>query len=875
MNALLTLAASALAFSSAALAPGLHAQVTDRTQMPTGAAGVGTPRFAVATSPVQLTADVRPGEYVGVTGPRSAWLGIETGEAELWVHPLKVVSDFQLAFRTPAYGEAIPGSALARTLEVRPELTTITYSHAAFRVRQHILTPTNEPGVLVLLEIDADDPLDVVVEFKPVLQYMWPGSFGGQYAFWDAERSLFVISESLQQRNAMLGSPWATNSVEHPAHALGETPATMIIPVDPERSRTQFVPIALAAGSAPRDSVYATYRHIIDHAEDLYRERRAWATSVLESTASLDSPDHALDLALAWAKINLEEQRVCNPDLGCGFVAGWGLSRSGYRPGFGWFFGGDAAINTIAMDVSGQWEPVAEALRFLARYQRADGKIPHEVSQAAGRLRWFEDFPYPYYHADTTPYWMVALWEYWKASGDDATLAELWPAYLKAWAWCLTAETDGDGIIENTVGGYGAIEVGDLGEALHQDVYLASVWVAALRATEQLATARDDGRLQRRAQELYQRASHTLNEAYWRESDGHHAFGILASGTTNNSLTAWPATAASFGLLDPGRAARTLVKLASDSISADWGAHMLSTGSPLYNPLHYNNGTVWPFVSGFVSWGQYRYRRPWAGVHIIDAIKQITFDWSRGRHGELFSGTYYQPLDETVPHQFFATSMLVTPLLRGLIGFEPDAPRGQVTLSPQLPPSWDRVRARHLRVGSAELALSIRRTRTDAGTEVVSVVEGTGGPLDVLYRHAVPAGATEVRVTVDGRAVQVALEMQRSDAVLPLELRVEGTTEVRVSWSGGLEVTPPPIDLAPGQKSEGVRVMDFTTTDRGWRLQLDGLAGHTYRIPLFGATVESPGVTIHKTGPGASEAEVRFPGTEGWRVLELELFPAR
>ena len=85
----------------------------------------------------------------------------------------------------------------------------------------------------------------------------------------------------------------------------------------------------------------------------LYRDTRAWADSVLASTASVETPDPSLDLALEWAKINLEEQRVCNPDLGCGFVAGWGLSGDGGRPGFGWFFRGDAMINTYAMDALG------------------------------------------------------------------------------------------------------------------------------------------------------------------------------------------------------------------------------------------------------------------------------------------------------------------------------------------------------------------------------------------------------------------------------------------------------------------------------------------------------------------------------------------
>ena len=103
-------------------------------------------------------------------------------------------------------------------------------------------------------------------------------------------------------------------------------------------------------------------------------------------------------------------------------------------------------------------------------------------------------------------------------------------------------------------------------------------------------------------------------------------------------------------------------------------------------------GTVWPFVTGFAAWAQYRYRRPWAGFHLMDAVRQMTFDWSLGRHGELFSGTFYQPLDQTVPHQFFATSMLATPLLRGVFGWEPDAPRGRARLAPQLPPTGRRRR---------------------------------------------------------------------------------------------------------------------------------------------------------------------------------------
>ncbi len=846
-------------------------------------ATLSVPRFEIAASPIELTGPVRPGEYLGVTGPRAAWLGLETGEAELWVHPLKVGSGFRLSFSTPGYGSPIPGDRIARTVHVRPELATITYSHAAFQVRQHILAPrdTAASGLLVLLEVDSPDPMEIVVEFHPVLNYMWPGSLGGQYAYWDGERRVFVLSESLQTRNAVVGSPWATNSVEHPAHQLGEAPRTMVIPVDPERARGEFIPIAVAAGTVPRDTVFARYARLISGAGMLYRDTRAWADSVLATTASVETPDPELDLALEWAKINLEEQRVCNPDLGCGFVAGWGLSGAGGRPGFGWFFGGDAMINTYAMDALGQWELVAEELAFLAGYQRDDGKITHEISQAADRIDWFDTYPYAYYHADTTPHWMSALHHYWRASGDDDLVRELWPAYRRAWAWCLSVETDGDGIIENTVGGLGAVEVGGLGEALHQDIYLAGVWVAAIEGTLAMAEEMGDGELAAQAREIGPIARATLNDDYWRPDEGHHAFGILAGGGTNDNLTVWPATAAAFGLLDNARARSTLTLMAGDRVSSDWGAHMLSTDSDLYDPLQYNMGTVWPFVTGFASWAQYRYRRPWAGFHLMDAVKQMTFDWSLGRHGELFSGSFYQPLDQTVPHQFFATSMLVTPLLRGVFGWDPDAPNGRARLAPQLPPDWPRAAVRGLRVGDTMLDVVIEQQWTTTGGEQRIEITGRGPAIEIGLVPELPTGATrvEIRQTGGGGATLPQRDAARPRGEVPpirVPLRDGEPTEIALIWSGGLKVAPPRIDLKPGQQSAGLRVLNLEVDGEGWLLDLEGTAGREYEVGLFGPPVDYAATDRAATVSMRSDGtlRVRFAEGEGRAAVSIRLTPS-
>ncbi len=823
------------------------------------------PKFEISTSRIGLAGDVRPHQYLGVIGRAAVWLGKETGEAELWVHPLKLASDFRLDFRIPDYVDPILGGDVARTVEVRPELTTITYSHATFTVRQHILAPLDLPGLVVLLDVSTFRPLEVIASFKTVFQYAWPGAFGGQYAFWDEQANAFVLSESVRRRNAMIGSPWASHASTHPAHALPDAPNTFVMPIDSSRAEHEFVPIVVVAATATRDSVRSLYDHLLANAAYIYHARQQHADSLLSQTMSIDTPDDELDLAFSWSKINLDEAVSCNPDLGCGLVAGWGPSGKGARPGFGWFFGGDAAINSLAMDAAGLWPQTAQGLRFLAKYQRDDGKIPHEISQAGATIPWFTDFPYTYYHADTTPYWIVAVWRYWRSSGDDELLDELWPAIDRAYGWCLTRDTDGDGIIENGPGNLGAIEVGALGEDMHQDIYLAAVWTQALSAIAELARARGDEDLGREARGLYQTARDRLNEAYWREREGHHAFGILASGGTNDNLTVWPATALTFGLLDPERAARTLAKLAADSITADWGARILSTGSSLYDPMHYNNGAVWPFVTGFVSWAQYNYRRPWAGFPLVHALKQVTFDWALGRHPELMSGRYYRPLDTAVPQQFFATSMLLSPIAYGMLGWDPDAANGRARLAPQLPPSWDTVVVNNLRVGDTYVDAKFTRRHDELTVEM----RAHGPPVETELLLPVPAGAREVALTAGpvagtGRGSQ---REGRQDDVYSISVRLtEAPVQIRLTWQGGLVVEPPTVRLDPGQTSDGLRVVDARYVGETWSLVVEGASGERYELDLYGESVQvASGPATIAYGDHLNTLAIELPGV-GRRV---------
>jgi glycogen debranching enzyme len=303
------------------------------------------------------------------------------------------------------------------------------------------------------------------------------------------------------------------------------------------------------------------------------------------------------------------------------------------------------------------------------------------------------------------------------------------------------------------------------------------VWLEALRAIRDLAEARGRDGLASDAAARYRLGHGTLNERYWREEDGHHAFALLTNGGTNDNLTVWPATALTFGLLDEPRARRTLMKLATDSVAADWGARILSTASPIYDPLGYNSGAVWPFVTGFTVLGQYRYRRPWSGFPLLDALAQMTFDWSRGRHPELLSGSYYRPLDTAVPQQFFATSMLAAGAFGGMLGWEPDAPRGRARLAPQLPPDWRVVRAGGLKVGDATVQVLVQR---GPGALALQLRAGGGEPT-ISLEVSIPPGAQLGAVTLDDSSASYErVDSARVRIEVPMERQPRTVTLVRI-----------------------------------------------------------------------------------------------
>src|SRR5207237_7956423 len=102
-------------------------------------------------------------------GRKSVVFGYDHRQLEARAYPLQILDGFEVSFRLEGYPLELSAADTSATINVRPEATTITYSHAAFTVRQTIFAPLEEPGIIMLFDVDSALPLTLAVRFRPRL----------------------------------------------------------------------------------------------------------------------------------------------------------------------------------------------------------------------------------------------------------------------------------------------------------------------------------------------------------------------------------------------------------------------------------------------------------------------------------------------------------------------------------------------------------------------------------------------------------------------------------------------------------------------------------------------------------------------------------
>jgi glycogen debranching enzyme len=792
------------------------------------------PAFSIERDDLTLGRPAQPNTYFDKAGRRFAILGLESGTFEAWAYPLKLLSNFEFSFLLKNSTRPIPAKDIVRFIEVTPAATTLTFVYQSFTVKATYVTVIDDPGAVILLDIDSTEPLTIVAGFLPVLQPMWPAGIGGQYAYWDDKLKAYLISEPTRKNHGFVGSPAAQGISYTPAHMLSDTPNEFTIAIsDPKAVEGMLIPVVLAGGKGKREDVRAIYERIATDPTSVYLNALQHYRDLRQQTLEVRTPIQNLNLAFEWAKISYDNLRVHNPDLGRGLVAGLGLSGTSGRPGFGWFFGTDAYLNSLSLLGCGDFEAAKEALAFTQKWQREDGKMAHELSQAAGYIEWFRDYPYGYIHGDTTPYYVVAIDEYYRNSGDLDFLRKSWPSLKRAYEWCLTTDADGDGLMDNSKAGLGALEFGSL-TGIQTDIYLAAVWIRAAQSMEMLARAMGEEKLAKNAAAAHQKAVAGFEARFWDEKTGHYAYAFNAQGERVKELTPWCAVPLMWGIGRPERAAWTLEKMNSADLTTSWGIRILARTSPLYEPLNYNYGAVWPFLTGYVANALFQHGQGLQGCGLVLANAKHLFDNSLGCSTELFSGGLNVWPQEAVAHQGFSTGGFVLPFVRGLLGLGGNAAKKEIIFNPQFPADWPEVTIGKFRLGQETFDVHYKRDDTKIRIEVIS---RPGNSFRLRFSPAFGLGTQFRRALINGQLVEPApgpvpqAFRQTEQPVFP-PIGLTGREVIEIELEPTVELLPPAADSQVGDFDNGLKIIKLELSGKNLKAIVEGLAGQNYSLRI-------------------------------------------
>ncbi|HEV3207577.1 MAG TPA: hypothetical protein VGZ28_11540 [Terriglobales bacterium] len=809
---------------------------------------------------LELSRTNRPWEFLPAVGTRAGLLGNEAGRFEAWVYPLKILSDFHVFFHVD--GRVLPAESLARTVTVRPYSSTILYSGDTFTVGETFFVPVHEPGAVIIFEVETAQPLDVEVAFQHDFQLEWPAALGGTYGYWDEKLSAFGFGEEQKKFAAFVGSPTAQDMhEEYDTNYSSSKQNSFQLGVTNKGKETKLVVIAGSMNGPP--DAETTYRHLVNDYAALEKESADYYAGYLDGTVRVDLPDRPLQQAYDWARVSVLQGLVTNPLLSTGLIAGYRTSGGSQRPGFAWFFGRDSLWTALALDAEGDFATTHAALDFLSKYQRADGKVPHEISQGAPFVPWFTNFSYAYASADATPLYIITMNDYATASGDLAFVQQKWDSLWKAYEF-LHSTYDSQGLPQNFGIGHGWVEGGPL-LPVKTELYQSGLGAEALRSLSNLARLVGKQDISRQLADEFAHQKPLVNKTFWLAGKSRFAFALDQNDQPVDEPSVLATVPMWFDLLDQDKAGAMIAQLAEPEHQADWGMRIISSHAPRYSAGGYHFGSVWPLFTGWASVAEYRYHRALPGFANLTANAQLALDGSLGHVTEVLSGDYYQPLSTSSPHQIWSAAMVISPLLRGLFGLQADAGARLLTFAPHIPAGWSWFRLDSIKVGAASLSIAYRKTATDISLDI----NRTGsGDCSLEFSPAVSLRAQVVAVEMNGRPVPFQMHPTDVDQHVSVRVSVPGgpsTLRIRMKNDFGLDLSPslPPL----GSSSQGLRVISESWTPARDRLLLDlsGVPGRQYQLGMWNvaqvASVE--GGDMVKTDAGNATLNIRLPANVG------------
>ncbi len=678
-----------------------------------------------------LTRAARDWQFLDAVGPHAGLLGREDGIFEAWIYPLKLFRDFQLKFRL---GDIVlTGRHCCRAPSpCGRNPSSVKYIYDSFTACATWFVPVDQRA----RSSRSKSIASIRSPWRHLLFPTWPGCGPPDWATptvsgtRNSRRSVSAATTTASSPLPERREPARITTTYSANYSAEHTDVISFGPPAKGNTTYRFVDGRLVrkpeAGRRPvQQAAHQRYRAATTRPRLLLALSRQHREALAAGPRSCNSPTtgRASAPCRAWWT-NPSRAKAWSPDTTSRAAA---IARASAGTSVATPCGPSLALNSI-----GDFRTTRTALEFLMQYQRPDGKIPHEIAQTVKLIDWWKDYPYGTASADGTPLFIVGFDDYVRASGDVAFARDHWDSLWRRLS---------------------VSEVHLRGERPGAEppcrAWLDRGRPAALRsrtsnpappkANSQASYIRRESALPESSRSPISRAPSasptllrlsitrppqqraTIEKLFWSPQSNSYGYALDVSRQAHRQ-----AQRARHGAHVVRRSSISTRAISSSTRSP--ALRIRPTGAcasslskdPLYSPTGYHFGSVWPLFTGWASVAGYRYHRALYGYLNLMANAQLAHDGSPGRVTEVLSGDYYTQLSTSTPHQIWSSAMVISPLLRGLMGLEVDAMNSRVTFAPHVPAGWNDFAIQNVKVGTTRLDFTYHRTADDITLEVAA-----------------------------------------------------------------------------------------------------------------------------------------------------------
>jgi len=794
-------------------------------------------------SEIILTRDKATDYPWDMAGQRMVIMGNENaGIEEIWSHPIMVLRDYEIGYRFISDKRIHWLSDNDPEIAIEPHAFTRTYTIENCSLTEIITTDITRPVGIIHYDYTGTKPVHLYLRFKSNLRYMWPYSsrvFGSLHYDWNRKGNYFIIKDKSGDFSSIIGTNKIPQqnmigqfgAVSFKNEQLVGTPGSAF----QVYALSEFLlydqdsfDVIISSSSQGAKKCKDHYSEAVRKPYSIYTSSYTYYQNLLHEKLRVTAPDPIFNEGYTWALIGTDKFFVHTPGIGKSLVAGYATTAHGWdggqevsgRPGYAWYFGRDGQWSGFALNGYGDFEKVKEILIQYLDFQDISGKIYHELT-TSGVVH--------YDASDATPLFLILAGDYLRHSGNKEFIQSNWRKIKKTIDYCYSTDTDNDKLIENINVGHGWVEGGHLYGG-KSTLYLSSCWAEALKQASYMANVLGKTAESEKYKEDYDAVARIINQKFWNAETGCFNHSVTEDRSFITDVTVMPSIPLYFNQIqDYSKSQSVLDKIAANNFSSEWGVRIVSEASEHFNPRGYHTGSVWPLFTGWTALAEYNNYKPFQGFqHLMDNLV-IYKDWSLGYIEEVLHGASYKP-SGVCSHQCWSETMILQPLIEGMLGLEPSALRNTLSFSPVLPFHWNTFRVENIRVGNTLLHMDMIKKNNKV---FYHFTQNHKAGLNIDFKPVFPHTTVIKTITVNGEEININLNKHSSLTIPEFDFIIKDTVMVEIEYQGGIYVIPDFIIPETGETAEGLRVISQNFENNRFLINLGAPAGSSYNITVF------------------------------------------